>query len=84
MRFARTLREVSERHLMTAAARQIAAKYDATPPPPPKGIDLFWQKIYVPAYYRLPLKMRTMVMERLPGSHRRTWHFPGRPQGPAV
>jgi hypothetical protein len=69
---------------MTAAERQIAAKYGANPPSEPAGLDVFWQKVYAPAYYLMPLKLRNMVIAALPGSHRRTWHTPERVKGPAV
>lgn len=84
MGFARQLRAVSERHLMRAAEQKISAKYGTNPPPVPKGLDIFWQKIYAPAYYLLPLKLRKLVIAALPGSHRRTWHTPERVKGPAV
>ena len=84
MGFARQLRAVSEKHLMTAAEQKIAAKYGTNPPPAPKGLDIFWQKIYAPAYYLMPLKLRKMIIAALPGSHRRTWHTPERAKGPAV
>jgi len=84
MSLARRLRVVSEKHLMTAAERSVARKYGANEPLPPKGIDLFWQKVYVPAYYLLPWKVRAQVMAQMPGSHRRTWHTPPQAKGPAV
>jgi len=51
---------------------------------PPRGVDVFWQRVYVPAYNRLPWRLRAVVMKALPGSHRRTWHRPEEAQGPAV
>ena len=58
-------------------------------PPAPRGVDLFWQRVYVPAYNVLPWRLRAVVMKALPGSHRRTWHRPeeaqvllGPPLGP--
>lgn len=84
MGFARRLRVISEKHLMTAAERKLARKYGTRPPIPPKGLDLFWQKVYVPAYYLLPWRARAKVMARMPGSHRRTWHTPPQVKGPAV
>jgi hypothetical protein len=84
MGFARRVRVVSEKHLMTAAEAKLARKYGTTPPLPPKGFDLFWQKIYVPIYYLLPYKLRAKVMALMPGSHRRTWHTPDQVKGPAI
>jgi len=82
--FARKLREVSERQLMTAAQREIAGRYGTTPPLPPHGAGRFWQQVYVPAYHRLPWKLRSTVMRAMPGSHRRTWHASEQGSGPAV
>jgi hypothetical protein len=47
-------------------------------------VDRFWQQVYVPAYHRLPPRLRAAVMRALPGSHRRTWHQPDRASGPAI
>ena len=82
--FARKLREVSERQLMTAAQREIARRYGTTPPLRPRGAGRFWQQVYVPAYHRLPWKLRSTVMRAMPGSHQRTWHAPEQGSGPAV
>ena len=84
MSFARWLRAQSEQQLMAAAERRIAERYGLPVPPEPRGPDLFWQRVYVPAYNRLPWRVRTTVMRALPGSHRRTWHAPEDAQGPAV
>jgi hypothetical protein len=82
--FARRLREVSEHQLMIAAQRDVCGRYGTAPPPPPRGVDRFWQQVYVPAYHRLPWKLRATVMRAMPGSHRRTWHRPDEGSGPAV
>jgi hypothetical protein len=82
--FARRLREVSEHQLLIAAQRNVAARYGTAPPLPPRGADRFWQQVYVPAYHRLPWKLRSTVMRAMPGSHRRTWHQPEQGSGPAV
>jgi hypothetical protein len=84
MTFARWLREVSEHQLLVAAQRDVAARHGTTPPRPPRGVDRFWQQVYVPAYHRLPWRVRSTVMRALPGSHRRTWHRPEQGSGPAV
>ncbi len=84
MSFARWLRARSEQQLMAAAERQVAERYGLPAPPPPRGVDVFWQRVYVPAYNRLPWRLRAVVMKALPGSHRRTWHRPEEAQGPAV
>jgi hypothetical protein len=82
--FARWLRETSEQQLMIAAQRKMARRYGAPPPSPPHGIDLFWQRVYAPAFYVLPYPVRAKIASRMPGSHRRTWHQPAQGRGPAV
>ncbi|SFL13808.1 hypothetical protein [Geodermatophilus ruber] len=84
MGLARRVRAVSERQLMTAAQRDVAARLGTLPPLPPRGVDRFWQQVYVPVYHRLPWKLRAAVMQAMPGSHRRTWHPPEQGSGPAV
>jgi hypothetical protein len=84
MSFARWLRATSEHQLMVAAERRVAEQHGLPAPPPPRGVDLFWQRVYVPAYNVLPWRLRAVVMKALPGSHRRTWHRPEEAQGPAV
>jgi hypothetical protein len=84
MGFTRQVRAISEKHLMTAAEKEVALRYGKQPPPPPRGSAVFWQKVYVPIYQRLPWKLRAKVMARMPGSHRKTWHQPDQVRGPAV
>jgi hypothetical protein len=84
MSFARWLRATSEQQLMVAAERRMAERHALPPPSPPKGVDLFWQRVYVPAYNLLPWRVRTVVMRAMPGSHRKTWHASEQAQGPAV
>jgi hypothetical protein len=84
MSFPRWLREVSEHQLMLAAQRELAQRYGAPPPEPPRGVDRFWQQVYVPTYHKLPWRVRATVMRAMPGSHRRTWHASEEAQGPAV
>ncbi len=84
MSFARWLRATSEQQLMVAAERRVAERHGLPPPPAPRGLDVFWQRVYVPAYNVLPLRLRTVVMRAMPGSHRRTWHRPDEADGPAV
>ena len=58
---------------MIAAQEKIAAKYGVPPPRPPRGREIFWLRIYVPAYRAVPWPVRSAIMRRLPGSHRMTW-----------
>jgi hypothetical protein len=62
----------------------MAERHGLPPPAPPKGVDLFWQRVYVPAYNLLPWRVRRVVMRAMPGSHRKTWHASEEAQGPAV
>ena len=84
MSFSRWLRATSEHYLMVAAQERVVAKYHVTPPLPPRGAQVFWLRIYVPAYRALPWRVRSAVMRRLPGSHRQTWTKGEKPRGPAV
>ena len=84
MRFSRWLRATSERYLMIAAQRDIAAKYGVTPPRSPRGAEIFWLRVYVPAYRAVPWRLRSAIMRRMPGSHRMTWTASHRPRRPAT
>lgn len=80
----RWVRARSEEQLLVAAQRRVARAHGLPPPPPPRGADVFWQRVYAPLFYRLPYPVRAFVANRLPGSHRRTWHAPAQASGPAV
>jgi hypothetical protein len=80
----RLVRSMSEKQLMAAAQREVALRYGAPLPPRPRGLDVFWQRIYVPVYHALPWTLRAKVMTRMPGSHREVWHPPPQARGPAV
>ena len=82
MAFSRWLRATSERYLMIAAQQDIAAKYGVPPPRRPRGADVFWLRVYVPAYRAVPWSLRSAIMRRMPGSHRMTWTTRDRPRGP--
>jgi hypothetical protein len=82
--FARWLRSTSEHHLLVVAQQKVGARYGAPAPPSPKGMEVFWQKVYAPAFSLLPYPVRARVAATLPGSHRQTWHIPARSRGPAV
>jgi len=84
MGFSRWLRATSERYLMIAAQRDIAAKYGVSPPRRPRGADIFWLRVYVPAYRAVPWRLRSAIMRRMPGSHRMTWTASHRPRRPAT
>ncbi len=82
--FPRWLRATSEQHLLVAAQRRVAARYGTPAPPRPRGAELFWQRVYAPLFHLVPYRLRARVAERMPGSHRRTWHKPEEASGPAV
>ena len=83
MAFTRWVRSVSQRQLMTAAKTKVA-KRSGLQSRPPEGKDVFWQKVYAPVYYRLPMAFRDKVVAAMPGSHRKTWHTPAQVSGPAA
>ena len=80
----RWVRAVSEEQLLIAAQRQVARRYGTPEPPPPRGLDRFWQQVYAPLFHRLPYPLRARIANLLPGSHRQTWHRTPQVQGPAV
>ena len=84
MAFSRWLRATSERYLMIAAQQDIAAKYGVPPPRRPRGAEIFWLRVYVPAYRAVPWRLRSAIMRRMPGSHRMTWTASNRPRGHAT
>jgi hypothetical protein len=74
MRLARWLRANSEHYLLLDAQARMALRYGRPPPPPPRGArELFWLRVFAPAYRRLPWKVRSALIQRMPGSHRRDW-----------
>jgi hypothetical protein len=86
MRFARWLRSNAEHYLLAAAQRDVAARYGRPCPRPAEGVKAwFFRTVFVPIYRLLPWRLRSFVLQSMPGSHRRTWTpRPRRPLGPAV
>jgi hypothetical protein len=83
--FFQWLRENSEHYLLVAAHETLAKEQGAPPPRPPKGVkEIFWRRVFAPTYRALPWSVRSTIMRAMPGSHRKTWAPPPRPQGPAV
>jgi hypothetical protein len=81
----RWLRANSERYLLRAAQERVSRAHGANRPRPPRGLrEWWWLRVFAPAYRTLPWPLRQHVLRLLPGSHRRTWHMPTRPAGPAV
>lgn len=84
MGFTRWLRATSEHQLLVAAQTKVARRHGITAPQQPQGIDIFWQRVYAPAFYLLPYALRSRIAASFPGSHRKTWHPTDRARGPAV
>jgi hypothetical protein len=86
MRFARWLRTNSEHYLLTAAQRDVAARYGRPCPRRREGFKgWFFLRLFVPIYRVLPWRFRSLVLHSMPGSHRKTWTPRARqPLGPAV
>ena len=81
--FARWLRATSEHYLMVAAQQKMAAKYRVdSAAARPRGAEVFWLRVYVPAYQAVPWPVRSAIMRRMPGSHRMTWTKTQHPRGP--
>jgi hypothetical protein len=84
MSFLQWVRRTSEHHLMVDAMDTVARKLDANTPEPPRGVAIFWRRVYVPIFHRLPVGLRDELIARMPGSHRMPWKSPPRLKGPAV
>jgi len=80
------LRTNAEHYLLVDAQQRVAASYGCDAPMPPKRAkDHFFLSVFVPVYRALPWRLRLAVLQRMPGSHRRTWQRRARtPLGPAV
>ncbi|MGQ0572768.1 MAG: hypothetical protein ACT4RN_01045 [Pseudonocardia sp.] len=84
MSFPGWLRANSEHYLLVAAHAKLARQQGTPAPRPPNGlVELFWLKVFAPVYAALPWSLRSRVMQAMPGSHRKTWAPPPRPEGPA-
>ena len=80
------VRSNSEHWLLVDAQSRMAAKYGRAVPAGPKGAkEIFWLRVFAPAYRRLPWKVRSAVIQRMPGSHRQNWSSSSTPpRHPAV
>jgi hypothetical protein len=75
------LRRNSEHYLVEAAQADMARRYlgsvpDPPDPPGPPGrrfAAVFWRRVYVPVYRRVPWPVRRLIIVAMPGSHRRPW-----------
>jgi hypothetical protein len=84
MGLTRWVRSTSEHYLMIEAMDKVATRLGTTRPRPPRGSEIFWRRVYVPIFHRLPLKARNAIISRMPGSHRQTWKPRPPSQGPAI
>jgi hypothetical protein len=77
VRFAEWLRVNSQHYLLEASEQEMAARYLGAAPPPKGGgaKALFWRKVFVPVYHRVPWTWRRSMMQLMPGSHRRHWTY---------
>jgi hypothetical protein len=84
MGLTRWVRERSEHYLMIDAQNKVASRLGTTRPLPPRGAEIFWRRVYVPIFHRLPLKLRSSIIARMPGSHQKAWKPQPPSQGPAI
>jgi hypothetical protein len=49
-----------------------------------RGVEIFWRRVYVPLFHRLPPRLRDSVIARMPGSHQKEWQRQPPSRGPAV
>jgi hypothetical protein len=79
------VRRNSEKYLLEAAQADLARRYLGRPGPVGRrGLqELFWKRLFVPIYRRLPWKVRHAIILGMPGSHRRSWQRRGPPPAAA-
>ncbi|WP_110207108.1 hypothetical protein [Nocardioides daejeonensis] len=84
MGFTRWVRSTSEHYLMIDAQDKVARRLGTTRPAPPRGVEIFWRRIYVPLFYLLPAGLRNAIIAKMPGSHQKRWVKQAPLRGPAV
>jgi hypothetical protein len=85
MSFSGWLRANSEHYLLIAAQDRVAREHNVAGPRRPHGAkEIFWLRVFAPLYRILPWGLRRRVIQRMPGSHRRSWPEPAKPAGPAI
>ena len=68
------LRHNAEHYLLVSAQDRVGRRYGAPRPRRPQGPgEVFWQRLFVPAYRLVPWSLRIRVLRALPGSHRQQW-----------
>ena len=84
----RRLRDRAEHHLMLAAMDDLRARHPAgTTKPYRDSGDVFWRRVFVPLYRRVPWSVKEQAMHRLGMTAERAgWtpppRRPGRPWSP--
>lgn len=84
MGLTRWVRSKSEHYLMVDAEDKIASRLGTRRPLRPKGVEIFWRRIYVPVFHRLPPGLRDSIIAHMPGSHQKQWKQQPPLRGPAV
>jgi hypothetical protein len=74
-RLFRWVRSNSQKYLLEAVQADLAHRYlDRSPTVGPRTLQrIFWKRVFVPLYRRLPWKVKHFVILAMPGSHRRKW-----------
>lgn len=78
-RFFAWLRMNSEKYLLEATQKDIAAQY-GRPGPVGKRTPqvVFWKYLFSPLYRRMPWPLKHKIISAMPGSHRKEWSLPPR------
>ncbi|MEV7969757.1 hypothetical protein AB0O34_27825 [Sphaerisporangium sp. NPDC088356] len=84
MGLTRWVRARSEHYLMVDAQDRVGTRLGGRRPHPPRGGEIFWRRVYVPIFHRLPLKLRSSIIARMPGSHQQAWTPQPPSKGPAI
>ncbi len=77
-RFFWWLRTNSQKYLLEATQADLAREYLGRPGPVGRRSlqVLFWKRVFVPLYRRLPWPVKHTVITAMPGSHRKQWGSP--------
>lgn len=78
------VRRTSEHYLMIDAQDKVAKRLGVTRPRSPRGVEVFWRRVYVPIFHLLPERVRNAMIARMPGSHRHRWPVEPELRGPAI
>lgn len=77
IRFFWWLRTNSQKYLLEATQKDIAAQYGRSGPVSKKTPQvIFWKYIFSPLYRRLPWPLKHKIISGMPGSHRKQWDLP--------